>query len=238
MGVFEHYQERFDAALEEELSLQDYLELCKSDPSVYATAAERLLMAIGEPEFVDTSKDSRLSRIFSNKIIKRYPAFGEFYGMEEAIEQIVSYFKHAAQGLEAPGRVGQEDLEAAGGSDHQVGAVGGHDLDVVELAHLERGVDRATAATIASRRKSASCWRRSRRARLTSTGSRPRCGRPATSSSKFLWKRNARNTCPIRARARPANACSSTSAGWSGPRTAWTSGYGACPPRRSDPQRG
>ena len=100
MGVFEHYQERFDAALEEELSLQDYLELCKSNASVYATAAERLLMAIGEPEFVDTSKDPRLSRIFSNKIIKRYPAFGEFYGMEEAIEQIVSFFRHAAQGLE------------------------------------------------------------------------------------------------------------------------------------------
>ena len=100
MGVFEHYQERFDAALEEELSLQDYLELCKSDPSVYATAAERLLLAIGEPEFVDTAKDPRLSRIFSNKIIKRYPPFEEFYGMEEAIEQIVSFFRHAAQGLE------------------------------------------------------------------------------------------------------------------------------------------
>jgi len=100
MGVFEHYQDRFDAALEEELSLQEYLELCKSDPGVYATAAERLLLAIGEPEFVDTSTDPRLSRIFSNKIIKRYPAFSEFYGMEEAIEQIVSYFKHAAQGLE------------------------------------------------------------------------------------------------------------------------------------------
>jgi serine protein kinase len=100
MGVFEHYQERFDAALEEELSLQEYLELCKSDPSVYATAAERLLMAIGEPEFVDTSKDPRLSRIFSNKVIKRYPSFCDFYGMEEAIEQIVSFFRHAAQGLE------------------------------------------------------------------------------------------------------------------------------------------
>jgi len=100
MGVFEHYQDRFDAALEEELSLQDYLELCKSDPSVYATSAERLLLAIGEPEFVDTSKDPRLSRIFCNKVIKRYPAFDEFYGMEEAIEQIVSFFRHAAQGLE------------------------------------------------------------------------------------------------------------------------------------------
>ena len=100
MGVFEHFQDRFDATQQEELSLQDYLKLCKSDASAYATAAERLLIAIGEPEFIDTSKDSRLSRIFSNKIIKRYPAFDEFYGMEECIEQIVSFFRHAAQGLE------------------------------------------------------------------------------------------------------------------------------------------
>ncbi|HEY5681877.1 MAG TPA: PrkA family serine protein kinase [Pseudomonadales bacterium] len=100
MGVFEHYQERFEAAREEELSLQEYLDLCKEQPATYATAAERLLLAIGEPEFVDTAKDSRLSRIFSNKIIKRYPAFDDFYGMEEAIEQIVSFFRHAAQGLE------------------------------------------------------------------------------------------------------------------------------------------
>jgi hypothetical protein len=49
---------------------------------------------------VDTRNDQRLSRIFANKVIKRYPAFAEFYGMEEAIEQVVSYFRHAAQGLE------------------------------------------------------------------------------------------------------------------------------------------
>ena len=100
MGVFEHFQDRFDAAQEEELTLQEYLEICKAEPSAYATASERLLLAIGEPEFVDTAKCSRLSRIFSNKIIKRYPAFDDFYGMEEAIEQIVSFFRHAAQGLE------------------------------------------------------------------------------------------------------------------------------------------
>ena len=100
MGVFEHYQERFDAVQQEEMSLNDYLQLCKEEPQTYATAAERLLLAIGEPEFIDTSKDPRLSRIFSNKVIKRYPAFDDFYGMEEAIEQIVSFFRHAAQGLE------------------------------------------------------------------------------------------------------------------------------------------
>jgi serine protein kinase len=100
MNIFSHYQSRFEAAQEEELTIQEYLEICKKDPHAYATAAERMLIAIGEPELLDTRHDSRLSRIFSNKVIKRYPAFEEFYGMEEAIEQIVSYFKHAAQGLE------------------------------------------------------------------------------------------------------------------------------------------
>ena len=100
MDIFNNYQQRFQSTQQEELSIQEYLELCKSEPMTYANAAERMLKAIGEPEMVDTSTDPRLSRIFSNKLIKRYPAFAEFYGMEEAIEQIVSYFQHAAQGLE------------------------------------------------------------------------------------------------------------------------------------------
>ena len=100
MSLFQQYQSRYDSTQQEEMSLQEYLDLCKQDPSAYSTAAERMLTAIGKPEMVDTARDPRLSRIFSNKIIKRYPAFSEFYGMEEAIEQIVSYFRHASQGLE------------------------------------------------------------------------------------------------------------------------------------------
>ena len=100
MSILSHYQNRYEDAQQEEYSLQEYLELCKTDPTAYASAAERLLIAIGEPELIDTSQDPRLSRIFSNKIIKRYPKFSNFYGMEECIEQIVSFFKHAAQGLE------------------------------------------------------------------------------------------------------------------------------------------
>ncbi|TPE54567.1 PrkA family serine protein kinase [Maribrevibacterium harenarium] len=100
MSIFDHVQSRFDAQLEEEMSLAEYLELCKTDPAAYASAPERLLLAIGDPEIVDTSKDTRLSRIFSNKLIKRYPTFEHFYGMEEAIEKIVAFLTHAAQGLE------------------------------------------------------------------------------------------------------------------------------------------
>ena len=100
MTIFSSYQSRYDAGKEEELSIKDYLDICRTDRSAYATAAERMLMAMGEPELVDTRLDPRLSRMFSNKIIKIYPAFREFYGMEEVIENIVSYFRHAAQGLE------------------------------------------------------------------------------------------------------------------------------------------
>jgi len=100
MSIFGNYQSRFEDTQQEEYSLEEYLQICKKDPSAYATAAERLLHAIGEPERIDTANDQRLSRIFSNKVIKRFPQFSEFFGMEECIEQIVSFFRHAAQGLE------------------------------------------------------------------------------------------------------------------------------------------
>ena len=100
MSIFSHYQARYEATQQEEYTLQEFLEICREDNTAYATSAERMLMAIGKPQLVDTSRNPKLSRIFSNKIIKRYPAFDEFYGMEESVEQIVSYFRHAAQGLE------------------------------------------------------------------------------------------------------------------------------------------
>jgi serine protein kinase len=100
MDIFANYSHRYESRKEEEYTLNEYLELCHKDPLAYATAAERLLSAIGEPELTDTRLDPVLSRIFANKIIKKYPSFKDFYGMEETIEQMVAYFRHAAQGLE------------------------------------------------------------------------------------------------------------------------------------------
>ena len=100
MSIFDRFQNRYESAREEEMSLQEYLELCRRDPSAYANVAERMLMAIGEPELVDTRQVERRSRIFANKVIRIYPAFKDFYGLEEVIEAIVAYFRHAAQGLE------------------------------------------------------------------------------------------------------------------------------------------
>ena len=99
MSLFSQVTSRYGRE-EEEYSLEEYLNICKDDRTAYASAAERMLEAIGEPELIDTRSDPRLSRIFANKVIKQYPAFKDFYGMEETVEQIVAYFRHAAQGLE------------------------------------------------------------------------------------------------------------------------------------------
>ncbi len=98
--VFSSYARDYDRRREAEMSLQEYLEACRRDPMMFASAPERILAAIGEPELADTSRDPRLGRIFLNRTIRRYPAFAEFYGMEETIERIVGFFRHAAQGLE------------------------------------------------------------------------------------------------------------------------------------------
>ena len=100
MDVISSFAARYERTREEEISLEEYLDTCKRDPMAYATAAERMLAAIGEPEMVDTRNQPALSRIFANKVIKIYPAFREFHGAEEVIEQVVSFFRHAAQGLE------------------------------------------------------------------------------------------------------------------------------------------
>ena len=100
MDAIGNHVARYARNREEELSLDEYLAECKRNPLAYASAAERMLTAIGEPHMLDTRNEPRLSRIFANKRIKIYPAFAEFYGMEDSIEQVVSYFRHAAQGLE------------------------------------------------------------------------------------------------------------------------------------------
>jgi serine protein kinase len=99
-SLFNTFARSFEARRETDMPIAEYLESCRGDPMSYANAAERILAAIGEPQMIDTAKDPRLGRIFLNRTIRVYPAFSGFYGMEETIERIVSFFRHAAQGLE------------------------------------------------------------------------------------------------------------------------------------------
>ncbi len=100
LDIFDLFEDSYQRTKHEAMSLRDYLLAARDDKMLYASPAERMIEAIGEPEMLDTSKDPRLSRIFFNRTIKRYKAFESFYGMEDTIERIVGYFRHAAQGLE------------------------------------------------------------------------------------------------------------------------------------------
>ncbi|TWU26601.1 PrkA AAA domain protein [Novipirellula galeiformis] len=99
-NILRLYSETYEQAKQVKFTLKEYLEAAGNDASLYSTAAERMVEAIGEAVHFDTASDSRLGRIFMNRTIKMYPAFQHFYGLEETIERIVGYFRHAAQGLE------------------------------------------------------------------------------------------------------------------------------------------
>ncbi|PWE30032.1 PrkA family serine protein kinase [Maritimibacter sp. 55A14] len=100
MDIFDQFAKGYERTNIVEMSLQDYLLGCREDPMMRATPTERMVAAIGEPELVDTSQDQRLGRIFLNRTIKRYEPFRGLYGIEETVERIVGFFRHASQGLE------------------------------------------------------------------------------------------------------------------------------------------
>lgn len=98
--VFKLFSDVYKSVSQEDMSLQEYLLACREDRFMYASAAERMVDAIGKPNLLDTSRDERLGRIFGNRTVKIYPAFSDFYGMEDTIERIAGYFRYASQGLE------------------------------------------------------------------------------------------------------------------------------------------
>ena len=100
LDVFDIFSRDYARERLETMSLRDWLLATRDNKMLYATPAERLVAAIGEPEFIDTAQDPRFGRIFFNRTLKLYRAFEGFYGMEDTIERVVGYFKHAAQGLE------------------------------------------------------------------------------------------------------------------------------------------
>ena len=48
--LFSDYARNYEARRQTEMTLEDYLRGCRGDPMMYASAPERLLAAIGEPE--------------------------------------------------------------------------------------------------------------------------------------------------------------------------------------------
>ena len=91
-------------------------ELCKTDRSAYATAAERMLMAIGSPELLDTGRPTAVADLLQQGD-PPLSGFADFHGMEECIDQIVSYFTPCRPG---PGGEEADPLPAGPGGRRQV----------------------------------------------------------------------------------------------------------------------
>ena len=83
-----------------EFTFEEYLTRCRSEPLLYATAAQRLRSAIGDGEPIDMS-DPKNTRLFeSMNSVRRYDVFRNFYGIERTIQNIVNYIDGAAKGLQ------------------------------------------------------------------------------------------------------------------------------------------
>ena len=82
MDIYSSFATRFEKTREHELSLEEYLADCKRQSRGLCHSWRTHVTAIGEPNQIDTRNDPRMSRMFANKVIKVYPAFPEFYGME------------------------------------------------------------------------------------------------------------------------------------------------------------
>lgn len=99
-NYFSSIKHRYTSRKPQEMTMTEFLEGCKNDPTFYATPSERMLTAIGPAETVDTREDPRMSRIFQNRKIRLYKTFEKFYGMEDTVDNVVKFFTHASQDLE------------------------------------------------------------------------------------------------------------------------------------------
>ena len=52
MDVLELFSENYSQEKHEEMTLRDYLSACRDNTGFYASAAERMITAIGEPELI------------------------------------------------------------------------------------------------------------------------------------------------------------------------------------------
>ncbi|MEM8786417.1 MAG: hypothetical protein AAGF19_11225, partial [Pseudomonadota bacterium] len=54
LDLFDAFSEGYERERHETMSLRDYLLAARDDPMMYASAPERMIAAIGDPEYFDT----------------------------------------------------------------------------------------------------------------------------------------------------------------------------------------
>lgn len=82
------------------MSPTSWLDKAPTDPGVYASFADRLTKAIGEPDVIDPKDMSNQERIaLGNQKTLRYTPFSKLYDKEGVISNIVTYIKNGGSGL-------------------------------------------------------------------------------------------------------------------------------------------
>ena len=158
--LLEEFRSNYSATQNEEMGLEEYLELCKRDPAAYATAAERMLAGIGEPELVDTRNDPRLVadlRQPRHPALSGVPRVLRHGGRDRADRRVLQARGAGARGDEA------DPLSAGAGRRRQVvdrRAAEGGDGEAARStrSRARRSTNRRSACS--RRSGSARCWRR------------------------------------------------------------------------------
>ena len=79
--------------------IREYLESFSNPNETFGdNVAGALEKAVGDVKVVNTAKDERLGRMFSNRVVKFYPAFADLYGLEDTIQTLMKLIGMAAAG--------------------------------------------------------------------------------------------------------------------------------------------
>ena len=113
-GLLNKMKSRAEARKEEEMSLEAWMDLCKTDSSAYENYADRLLKSIGEPEIVDTRlADQQTRLVYGGKKVARYKPFSELYDCEASVAKLATRIQNGARIVVLRGPVGAGKTEMA-----------------------------------------------------------------------------------------------------------------------------
>ncbi len=113
-GLLGKMKARTNELKETTISIEQWMDLCKTDTNAYASFSDRLLKAIGAPEIVDTSKaDVKTRLIHGGKKVARYAPFSDLYDSEGAVGKLVTCIENGARIVVLRGPVGSGKTEMA-----------------------------------------------------------------------------------------------------------------------------
>lgn len=99
-SFFSKIKEKQQQKQPETLTLDAWLDRCKTDKLAYGNVTDKLLATLGQPQVVDTKlSDAQERAVYGGEKITRFDAFKDFYDAERIVNQIVQYLQSGAKGM-------------------------------------------------------------------------------------------------------------------------------------------